>query len=228
MMLSVVWRRIVVPGQLSNVQYMYCIKYYNITKINLCHSKSYVFYFFCATQMELNKGWANGDFTVQFGYSSACWCYILSFIVRYIGTYNETLKGRLESYTELEWKSVQTSLVSFYQHLNGRASLVFVWWEFTHGQVWSSLGAVTASCKEYTHSTACFTLVLTLCNRIINISCVYCCLLHYYGYHHFFNCKICLSSCSRRSKYNLAARKSCLILRNAMKQVWPLRLAIQA
>lgn len=93
---------------------------------------------------------------------------------RHIGTYNETLKCCLENYTELAWKSMQTSLVSFCQHLNGGATLVFVWCEFTHGQVWSSPGVVTGSCKEYTHSTACFTLVLTLCNRIINISSVYC------------------------------------------------------
>lgn len=70
----------------------------------------------------------DGDFGVQYGYCSAC-CAILSFIsqtYKHIGTYNETLKCCLENCTELEWKSVQTSLVGFCQHLNGEATLVFV------------------------------------------------------------------------------------------------------
>jgi len=59
--------------------------------------------------------------------------WLLSCLLRYIrllykrtDTYNETLKCCLENYTELEWKSVQTSLVGFCQHLNGEATLVFV------------------------------------------------------------------------------------------------------
>lgn len=95
-------------------------------------------------------------------------------LAKHTGTYNETLKCCLENYTELEWKSVQTSLVSFCLHLNGGATSAFVWSEFTHGQVWSSLGVVTESCKEYTIQQQAFPLVLTLCNRIIHISCVYC------------------------------------------------------
>lgn len=92
-------------------------------------------------------------------------------LAKHTGTYNETLKCCLENYTELEWKSVQTSLVSFCLHLNGGATSAFVWSEFTHGQVWSSLGVVR---KNIRIQQLTFPLVLTLWNRIIHISFVYC------------------------------------------------------
>lgn len=138
------------------LKYIYILQYYK-NPFSIYVTPNHMFFFY-ATEKELNEGWMNGDCAVQYGYCSACWYYILSLIGkhRHIGTYNETLKCCLENYTELYWKSVQTSLVSFCQHLNGGATLVFVWCEFTHGQVWSSLGVVTGSCKEYTHSTACF------------------------------------------------------------------------
>lgn len=159
---SVVWLRIVhyctTPIFHCSVKFLHK----NITILQksflcLCQPKPYVLFF---SSMQHKWNWIKDEqMVIVLCYCLACWYYILSFIVqtyRHIGTYNETIKCCLENYTELEWKSMYTSLVNFCQHLNAGAPLVFVWCEFTHGQVWSSLGVVTGNCKEYTHSTMCF------------------------------------------------------------------------
>lgn len=68
----------------------------------------------------------DGVFGVQYSYCSACCAIYYLLLAKRTGTYNEHLKCCLENYTELEWKSVQTSLVGFCHHLNGEATSVFV------------------------------------------------------------------------------------------------------
>ncbi len=118
MMLSVVWLRIFHYCTRPTFQCSIKFLHKNITilqksYLNLCHSKSYVFYFFHATQMELNKGWVNGDCAVQYGYCSACWCYILLFYCPNIQTYRHIQWDPQMLLGKLHWTWMKVSANKF-------------------------------------------------------------------------------------------------------------------